>query len=110
MAVQSKIVVLDNNGNTFDRYTIINKLTGDVWGASDDPFHPQGFGQFSHNIADTYWFHAYGVNWRKRLNVVQAIKYAVKIYLNDDLSHIGVKVKINSLPENVQKYIKQITE
>jgi len=110
MARLPRIIILDNNGKTFDRYTIIDTKTADVWGASDNPFHPQGFGQYSHNIADSYWRVAYGTNWRNRIKEQAAIKDAVNKYLNDDLSHIGVRVELNSLPEMVQKYIKQIIE
>ena len=45
------LVVLDNGGKTHDRYTIILK-DGDVFGASENPFHTMGFGQYNHNIAD----------------------------------------------------------
>jgi len=49
----SAIVCFDNGGETFDRYTVIflgeyTHLTGGVsWyvGMSENPFHPQGFGQ-----------------------------------------------------------------
>lgn len=46
------VVIYDNGGATFDRYTFVfvdpdvpdNFL---VWGASENPSHPQGFGQFA---------------------------------------------------------------
>jgi len=41
-----QIAVLDNKGETLDRYTIINKKTGDVIGSSENPFSPLGFGQY----------------------------------------------------------------
>ncbi len=41
--------LFDNNGETFDRYTAIYRddETGETWyrGMSENPFHPQGFGQ-----------------------------------------------------------------
>lgn len=49
----------DNGGKTFDRYTIIpprwakDYKNGWEWlgiGASEHPFHPQWFGQHSHDI------------------------------------------------------------
>ena len=46
-----KTIILDNKGETFDRYTIILP-NGDCYGASENPFHPQGFGQYCGNIAD----------------------------------------------------------
>ena len=52
----NKLVVLDNGGLTFDRYTIIDKSTGDMIGASDNPFHPLGFGQFCGNVGKVIEF------------------------------------------------------
>lgn len=105
------ITVLDNGGKTFDRYTIINRKTGDVWGASENPFHPQGFGQYSHNIADAYWFHAYGTGWRKRAKdggtLNRCIKATVTEYLAD-YGKVRKKVRLSELPKEVLKYIDQI--
>lgn len=39
-----KIAVYDNDGKTFDRYTVI--IGNDVYGMSHNPKHPQGFNQF----------------------------------------------------------------
>jgi hypothetical protein len=54
------IRIYDNGGKTFDRYTVV--FTGrykgrdgcDYLGMSDNPMHPQGFGQhgWSQNIID----------------------------------------------------------
>jgi hypothetical protein len=101
--------VLDNKGETFDRYTIINRKTGDVYGASANPFHPQGFGQFNHNIADFYWDAAYGYSWRKYCDVEKCIKGSVSDYLNDCLN-VGVKIKLSELPKDVITYIDNINE
>ena len=38
------LLILDNGGETYDRYTIVDKKTGDMIGANDTPFHPLGFG------------------------------------------------------------------
>ncbi len=100
------LVVLDNNGETFDRYTIIEKSTGEMIGASANPFHPQGFGQYSGNIADNHMNVTYGYSWRKRCNVRACIRETVKLFLND-CSHIGKKIPFESLPLDVQKYAKQ---
>jgi hypothetical protein len=101
------ITVLDNGGETFDRYSIINRKTGDVYGSSDNPF--RGFGQYSHNIADHYWNIAYGYSWRKYCDVNKCIKYSLSIYLKD-CSNIGVKIPLKKLPKEVIKFIKQILE
>lgn len=104
---KNSITVLDNGGDTFDRYTIINRKTGDVFGASDNPFAPNGFGMFNHNIADQYWNVAYGYSWRKHINVKAAIKHTVATYLITS-ECLGDKVKMKDLPKDVLKYIDYI--
>ena len=41
--------IYDNGGRTIDRYTVIFN-DGSAWGASENPGHPQGFGQFTEAI------------------------------------------------------------
>lgn len=43
-----RIVIWDNGGKTFDRYTVL--IGRDVYGMSLHPQDPQGFGQYSHTI------------------------------------------------------------
>src|SRR5574337_1921229 len=76
--------VYDNGGKTFDRYTVVftgryrHKTGGEFWhiGASEHPFHPQGFGQhgFSREQID---YPTYG--------------------------HLGKKIRFQDLPPDVQK-------
>lgn len=101
-----KLFILDNGGETLDRYTIINEETGDMIGASEQPFHPLGFGQYCGNVADNYWRIAYGAGWRRGCDerlLNKRIKYAVKLFKSDS-SHIGRPIKWNELPEDVQKF------
>lgn len=53
---ETELRCYDNGGKTFDRYTVLPpRYAGQAWrersglwqaiGASDSPFHPQGFGQ-----------------------------------------------------------------
>jgi len=100
------VTVLDNYGETYDRYTIINRETGDVFGASHNPFHPNGVGLFNHNIADEYWNVAYGYSWRKRCDVKKCTKFAVDRYLRNKTG-IDKKIKLSELPEDVIKFIHQ---
>jgi len=106
------IIVLDNNGETFDRYTIIDKVTGDIIGSSEYPFSPLGFGQFCGNVADNYWFNAYGYGWRRGCNKMllnKRIKYAVNLFLAD-CGNIGKIIPFNSIPEDVKQFAKQSFE
>lgn len=44
------VLILDNEGKTFDRYTFFFKGDGvlyHMYGASEHPEHPQGFGQYA---------------------------------------------------------------
>ena len=86
-----EIFVFDNNGETFDRYTIILKEDASLFGASENPFNPLGFGQY---CGET----------NKDINV----------YVNDaqkDPTWLGKEITdINELPINVQKYINLITK
>tara|TARA_R110002153_G_scaffold1655_1_gene8512 strand:+ start:835 stop:1101 length:267 start_codon:yes stop_codon:yes gene_type:complete len=77
--------VLDNGGATFDRYTLsfISEDGEDsfMYGASENPFHPQGFGMYVGDgcFPDT-----------------------------DENPTIGLPVCRYSLPEQVQKLIAQL--
>ena len=108
----NNLICLDNNGDTFDRFTIIDKLTGDMIGASNNPFHPLGYGQFVGNVADNYWFTAYGYSWRRGINkrlLNSRIKYAVNLFLSD-CSHVGKPVNFDELPEQVKAFAIQSFE
>jgi len=74
------VTIFDNGYATFDRYTIINMDNGDVYGASTDPFHPQGFGQFA-------------------LKAENPNEFAKS-------THLGNKVAFEDVPEKVQEYIR----
>lgn len=88
------LLIWDNNGQTIDRYTILNKETGDIWGCSINPFHPQGFAQHCGNcIKDPSW-NNYSITKR------------IQIY--DDAEDIGNQVNYNDLPDDVKKYIDEI--
>lgn len=100
------VIVLDNGGETFDRYTILNKKTGDLLGSSENPFWPQGFGQHCGNVADNYWNVAYGYSWRKRNDVKKCTRFAVNHFLND-CTHVGKQIDFNALPDDVKRFVLQ---
>jgi hypothetical protein len=104
-----KFVILDNNGETFDRYTIIDTKTGDCWGASDNPFHPQGLGQYCGNIADNYFRTTFGVGWRKghdERGTNRLIRSVVEKYITESSDK---EIERKTLPKEVQQYIKQLS-
>ena len=102
------IICFDNNRETFDRFTILNKDTGEMLGSSENPFHPLGFGQYVGNVAHNYWVAAYGYGWKEGCNkslLNKKIKFAVDLFLND-CGHIGKIVDFYTLPIDVQKFVK----
>ena len=83
--------ILDNGGETLDRYTISFQTYDDVteesefsmYGASENPFHPQGFGLYvgEGSFPDT-----------------------------DENPGIGLPVDRSDVPDAVQRYIAKIEE
>jgi hypothetical protein len=110
--MKNKYLILDNGGETYDRYTIVNLSDGDMIGANETPFHPMGFGQYCGNVADNYWNVAYGYSWRngcdkKLMN--KRIKFAIDNF-KADCSHIGKEIEYKTLPIDVQTFIKKSFE
>jgi hypothetical protein len=86
--------VVWDNPDTFDRYTILDRQTGDMWGSCTNPFSPQGFGQYVGDVESLS---------RKGMSVEDYIASA------DKEGHLGKRVEdLTTLPDAVQKYIKQL--
>ena len=106
-------IILDNGGKTFDRYTIINK-DGDMFGASVNPFHPQGFGMFCGNVVEYQEKQWRMMNLLKRDNSGfkrRAINKCRNAYVKEAKENpqwIGTIVDVASLPEMVQRFVKRI--
>jgi len=82
-AKHSLIRVYDNGGKSYDRYTLVmpdmdTPRTNDYWGFSENPFHPQGFGQF-----------------------------AGEYPLLKNYDSLGKLIPIESLPEQARKFVEQ---
>ena len=107
------VVIFDNRGITFDRFTIVNTKTGDLLAASERPFHPQGFGQTCGNLVDNVMFHKYGAAWRRNSEpkIIKRIQRdEIKAYLTQARANkewLGIEIDFNKLPEDVQKFINQ---
>ena len=96
----SRIRVYDNGGKTYDRYTLriltkpqeyttdsettkyllrkYGKFFNMMWGFNENPFHPQGFGQF-----------------------------AGEYETQRSYKHLGKLIPIESLPEQARKFVEQ---
>jgi hypothetical protein len=109
------IVVFDNGGETFDRFTIINKSNGEMIGASEQPFHPQGFGQYCGNIAWDYFTKTVGANYLRRMETedpkhykkIMALKTKeiIKEFTNE--GDIGKVIDFNTLPDDVKHFARE---
>lgn len=96
-----EVFIFDNEGETADRFTIIVKHDGTVFGASCHPFHPLGFGQFCGDV--------YGYGFHDSRGMKAATRYARKARRNPDW--LGKEVtEFDKLPEDVKTYVEQITE
>ena len=103
-------IVFDKGGKTFDRYTILNKETGDLYASSADPFASDGFSKFLCNCVQRETT-LYGAGWREKSPAKKIIKAEVdSIIINAKLDPdwIGEPIEISQLPENVRKYLDQL--
>jgi hypothetical protein len=103
-------IIFDNGGKTSDRFTIINKETGDVFGCGENPETPNGAGKYCGNCTD-HLIVIYGAGWRQRLPGKKVIKAEVDNYLNNaklDPDWMGNEVDFISLPVNVRQYISHL--
>ena|SRR6267142_5657541 len=103
-------VIFDNCGKTLDRFTIINKETGDIFGCSDNPDAPGGAGVLIGNCA-AHRIALYGAGWRQRLPCKNVIKEEVDNYINNarlDQDWLGKEVDCALLPMNVKHYVARL--
>jgi hypothetical protein len=105
-----KFIVFDNGGKTHDRFTIINKETGDVFAASENPYDSKGVGSHVGNCA-SHKIVLHGAGWRQKLPLKKVIQAEVENYVNNaklDPDWIGKETGSKSLPEGVRKYIAEL--
>lgn len=113
-----KLIVFDNNGETFDRFTIIDKISGNMIGASCDPFNPQGFGQHCGNPAHTFFCTTIGATYMSNLEAKdpnhykRIIKRKTAEIIQEFISegNIGRVIDFDQLPAPVQQFAKQSFE
>lgn len=111
-----KAIIFDNGGKTFDRYTIILS-DGEIFSASDNPFHPQGVGTNCGNIAYNYYLTTVGAGYLSKIEkedkkhynklIRQAVKEQIAIAKNDP-EWLDIEMQQNKLPTDVQMYINQL--
>ena len=109
------LIVFDNGGVTFDRFTIINKNDGEMIGSSEMPFNPLGFGQYCGNAAWDYFTRTVGANYLRRIEekdpkhyhkiMKQKTAEIIKEFKQD--GNLGKTIPFNTLPPDVQQFAKQ---
>ena len=105
-----KYIIFDNGGRTPDRYTIINKETGDVFSAGDGLHDVNGTGKFCGNCAE-HRIVMYGAGWRQRSPGKKMVQTETENYINNarlNPDWLGLEVGLMSLPENVRSYIETL--
>ena len=105
-------VIFDNGGKTSDRFTIINKTTGDVFGASENPYDANGIAKFCGNCAD-HKIVLYGAGWRQKLPPKKVIQAEVEHYINNarlNVNWLGKEVELDALPQSVRDYITRLDD
>ena len=107
------LICFDNDGETLDRYTILDPKSGDMIGASGQPFNPLGFGQYCGNVAENYYRVTFGTGWRRNCTpalIRKRISHAVYYFLKD-CDHVGKRIDFDLLPKDVQEFaIQSFTE
>ena len=108
--MMNTFIIFDNGGKTPDRFTIINRETGDVFGASENPAAPNGVGKYCGNCID-HLIILYGAGWRQKLPPKKVIRASADNYINNarlDPDLIGREIALNNLPENVRQFISHL--
>lgn len=104
--------IFDNGEETADRFTIVD-INTNVYGCSTMPFHPLGIGMYCFTETDEYerWCRDKGKKMLKSI-IKDTLRDILKNYRKNDLfGEMGKEIrKFESLPEDVQKYVLQVTE
>jgi hypothetical protein len=98
-------VAFDNGGKTPDRFTIVDIVTGEIYGADES-----GNVRTCGNCAKGYYT-MYGAGWRQRRPHKRIIKREVDNFINNakfNREWIGEGINFPSLPQPVQQAICQL--
>ena len=97
------VIVYDNDGETFDRYTIFTP-DGGVYGMSDNALMPNGFNQYLGDNSEV----KKGSHLGKKLKEIpESIKVAVERRMNEYSN--GGDIKGNKIPENSKIRINYVS-
>jgi hypothetical protein len=100
-------IIFDNGGRTPDRYTILNKMSGEILAASADPTATGGIGRSLGNCAN-HRILMFGSGWRQLLPVKKVIQAEVQSIINNarlKTDWIGSPIEFPDLPEKLRTWL-----
>jgi len=103
----TRYIIFDNEGRTSDRYTIINRSSGDVFAASEQA-EKEISGRFCGNCAD-HRVALYGAGWRQMPLSQRIIDAETNNYVRNaqlDPSWLGKELPQQQCPLNLLAYIE----
>jgi hypothetical protein len=104
-------IIFDNGGLTADRFTIVNRETGDVFGGGENPNALNWTARFIGNCAD-HRVVLRGAGWRQKLPTKKIIKEEIENYTNNarlNPEWIGRELDPAALSENIRRFIACLT-
>src|SRR5580693_10555240 len=105
-------IVFDNEGRTSDRYTIIDRETGNVFAASEPTGESTITVRFCGNCAD-HRIVLYGTGWRqlplsRKIIIGETDNYIRNAQLNP--AWLGKELSRQEWPANIQEYVDRLNE
>jgi hypothetical protein len=100
-------IVFDNGGRTADRYTIVDRQTGDVFAVSENPQEPGGIARYCGNCAD-HRITLYGTGWRQMPPARRVIQAETDNYIHNaqlDPDWLGQEADPERLPDNFRRFL-----
>ncbi|HVU97111.1 MAG TPA: hypothetical protein VHE34_17900 [Puia sp.] len=103
----TKYIVFDNEGHTSDRYTIVDRISGNVFAACEQSNDAGVTGRYCGNCAD-HRVTLYGAGWRQmplsqRIIMAETDNYVRNAQLNPDW--LGKQLPWRYCPLSLQEYI-----
>lgn len=103
----TKFIVFDNDGRTTDRYTVVDRLSGDVFAACEQSNEAGITGRYCGNCAD-HRITLYGAGWRQMPLTQKAIEAETNNYVRNaqlNPAWLGKELPQRHYPLNLRAYI-----
>jgi hypothetical protein len=103
----TNFIVFDNGGRTADRYTVVDRQTGDVFALSDNPQEPGGVARYCGNCAD-HRITLYGAGWRQMTPSRRIVQAETDNYIHNaqlDPEWLGLEANPERLSDNLRQFL-----